>query len=60
MNNRSTDIITILPDDIDVLVSPLDQESHKLVFKGVTYYIDPKVVSDVVITPNSLFVVNKS
>jgi hypothetical protein len=60
MSNLSTDVITILPDDIDVLVSPLDQESHKLVFKGVTYYIDPKVVSDVVITLDSLFVVNKS
>jgi hypothetical protein len=59
MNNLSTDVVTILPDDISLLVSPLDQESHKLVFKGVTYYIDPKVISDVVITPDSLFVVNK-
>lgn len=56
----SEDVIEITPEDINLLVSPFHQDSHRLVFKGVTYYIDPEVISDVVITPDSLFVVNKN
>jgi hypothetical protein len=62
MNNPklSEEVVEITPEEINLLVSPVDQDSHRLVFKGVTYYINPEVISDVVITPDSLFVVYKS
>lgn len=60
MNKLSDEVIEIQPEEIDLVVSVQDQQTHKLVFYGVTYYIDPKVISDVVITPNAVFVVNKT